>query len=172
MYKVEVKLNHNEVAAKVNTETGDTKLVTFRPNNIPDGKELFEPTAFFKKEYSNSWSYLQKKLNPLEYKVAHSLGILAKANTNSLEPLSDKSTIPDLMEIFNVSKNKVKPILVKLFSLGVYGKFEIVDADKGYTKYWIFNPYLSFSGKLIPSDIADLFSNTHVAKAFRDPNYK
>ena len=75
---------------------------------------------------------------------------LAKANTNSLEPLNDTSTIPELMEFLQVSKNKVNPILKKLFNLGVYGKFEFVDAEKGYTKYWLLNPYLSFSNTFAP----------------------
>jgi hypothetical protein len=56
--------------------------------------------------------------------------------------------------------------------LGVYGKFEIVDMKKGYTKYWLFNPYLSFSGKLINSDIAELFSGTRIASAYIDAKKK
>lgn len=171
MYKQEIKLQNNEVAAKVNTETGEINIVNKKINNIPKGKEVFEPSAIFKKDYSNSWRFLRTHLGALEYKCAHTLALMAKANTNSLEPLNDDTTIPELMEVLNVSKNKVKPILKKLWEFGVYGKFEVKDADKPYTKFWIFNPYLSFSGKLINSDIANLFKGTHCAKSFYDSTY-
>lgn len=171
-YTTEIKLKHNELPAKINLETGEVKQIEKRTNNLPEGSIVFEPTAIFRKDYTNSWRFLEKQLKPIEFKVAYSLALLAKANTNSLEPLNDNTTIPELMEILKVSKNVVKPILQKLFSLGVYGKFDVVDVDKGYTKYWIFNPYLSFSGRLLKSDIASLFKGTHCAKAFANPDYK
>lgn len=166
-YKQTISLNEDELAAKVNTNTGEFEIVEEKdPYIIPKGKEYFESNASFKKEYSATWAYLNRVLNPLEYKAAHTLGLMAKANTNSLEPLNDTSTIPELMQVLGVSKNKVKPILQTLFNLGVYAGFEYYDADKGYTKYWLFNPYLSFSGKLINSDIKQLFKNTHIGKVF------
>ena len=171
MYTTQVKLNHNEVPAKINMETGEVLTISKRHNNIPEGKEVFEPTAIFRKDYTNSWKFLNKYLTALEFKVAHTIALMARANTNSLEPLNDETTIPQLMEILGVSKNKVKPILDKLWDLGVYGKFEIKEVNKPYTKYWVLNPYLSFSGKLISSDIATMFRNTHIAKAFYDEEY-
>lgn len=170
-YTAEYNLNHNEVPAKVNVETGETTTLMKRPNNIPEGKRVFEPDALFRKDYTNSWKFLERNLKPIEFKAAFTLALKAKANTNSLEPLSDSTTIPELMEVLGISKNVVKPLLKKLWSIGVYGKFEVSEVGKPYTKYWILNPYLSFSGKLIDSDIAELFSKTHIAKAFRDPNY-
>jgi len=141
-------------------------------NNIPDDIILFEPDASFKNICSNSWLFLHRVLSANELKVAHYLSMIAKDENNSLEPLNDKVKIEELMTTFNLSKNMVKPILNKLFNLGVYGKFETVDFEKGYTNYWIFNPYLSFSGKMIKSEIASLFKNTHCAKAFYDSEYK
>jgi len=170
-YKVEYELAHNELPAKVDAITGETQILSKR-NNIPEGKEVFEPNGIFRKDYINSWEFLDRELTPIEYKAAHTLAMLAKANTNSLEPLNDDATLKELMEVLNVSINKVKPILSKLWDLGVYGKFEIKEADKPYTKYWLFNPYLSFSGKLIHSDIATLFSGTHCAKAFYNKEYR
>lgn len=170
-YTAEYNLEHNEVPAKVNVETGETTTFMKRPNNIPEGKRVFEPDALFRKDYTNSWKFLEKNLKPIEFKAAFALAFKAKANTNSLEPLNDSTTIPQLMEILGLSKNVVKPLLKKLWEIGVYGKFEVAEVGKPYTKYWILNPYLSFSGKLIDSDIAELFSKTHIAKAFKDPNY-
>jgi hypothetical protein len=171
-YEKLIELNHNEIPAIINVETGEIKQLESKKNNIPSGKEVFEPTALFKKDYLKTWSFLKRELTPLEYTSAHTLALMAKANTNSLEPLNDETTLKELMEILNVSINKVKPILKKLWLYGVYGKFEVAEVGKLYTKYWILNPYLSFSGKLIESDIADLFKNTHCAKAFYSENYR
>lgn len=171
MYERTIKLNHNEVVAKVNKETGEVTAVPSRNSNIPEDREIFEPSAYFRKDFTNSWKFLNKVLTPLEFKVAYTLALMAKATTNSLEPLNDDSTIPELMGALNISKNKVKPILEKLYRLGVYGKFSVAKIDKPYTKYWIYNPYLSFSGKIIDSSISSLFKNTHCSAAFRDPQY-
>ena len=171
MYTQEIKLKHNEIAATIDVETGEVKSLMKRPNNIPDGKEIFEPDGLFKKDYTNSWKFLNKYLTPIEFKAAHTLALIAKANTNSLEPLNDETTLKELMEILNVSVNKVRPILNKLWELGVYGKFEVKDVNISYTKYWIFNPFLSFSGKIINSDISNLFKRTHCAMAFYDEKY-
>lgn len=170
-YKYEFNLPHNCGPAMINKETGLTSEIAVRPNNIPEDKEIFEPKGTFKKDYTNSWKFLDKHLTPLEYKAAHTLAMMAKANTNSLEPLNDETTLKELMEILNVSINKVKPILAQLFEFGVYGKFQVKEAHIPYTKYWVFNPYLSFSGKIINSDISNLFRKTHCAKAFYDKDY-
>jgi hypothetical protein len=170
-YKTTMELKHHESAAIVDLNTGEVRTVKKRFNNIPEGKEIFEPNALFRKDYTNSWNYLKRVLKPIEFKAAYTLALMAKAHTNSLEPLNDDTTIPELMELLDVSKNIVKPILNKLWDLGVYGKFDIKEADKPYTKYWIFNPYLSFNGRIISSDIARLFSKTHCAKAFNNTEY-
>ena len=62
MYTQEIKLKHNEIAATIDVETGEVKPITKRVNNIPDGKEIFEPDGLFKKDYTNSWKFLNKYL--------------------------------------------------------------------------------------------------------------
>lgn len=166
MYKMkpngDFDLQNNEKLGIVNMETNAIKYIEKRANNIPEGKEIFEPSGIFQKNYTKSWKFLQSKLTPFEFKVAFQLAMLAKANTNSLEPLNDDMTVNQLADLFNISRNKVTPILAKLFKLGVYGKFEVVKPSVPYTKYWVLNPYLSFSGKLIYSDIANLFKGTTI----------
>ena len=169
-YLTEFKLNHNEVPASINVETGEVKHLK-KNNNIPHDSEIFMKDSLFKKDYINTWSFLRRYLTPIEYMIAHTLGDLAKINTNSLEPLNDNTTMVELMNIFHVSKNVIAPIMKKLYLLGVYGKFDIACVDKPYTKYWIFNPYLSFSGKIIKSDITLLFAHTHCAYAHSDKEY-
>lgn len=162
-YTVDLQLNHNELPAKVNAETGEIKVISPRPGNIPDDKQVFEPKGLFFKTYTKSWKFLKSQLTDFEFSVAFELALLAKANTNSLEPLSDDTTINQLVKQFDISRNKVTPLFNKLWKLGVYGKFEVYDKTKPYTKYWILNPYLSFNGKLINSDIAGLFKGTEIA---------
>lgn len=161
-----VKLQHHEVPAKLDMETGSFEEIKKRSDNIPSDKEVWLSEATFTKTYNPSWKFLRAVLTPLEYTVAHTLALMAKANTNSLEPLNDDTTIPELIEVLGVSKNKVRPILNRLFSLGVYARFEVARKDVPYTKFWILNPYLSFFGKLISSDIANLFKGTIIEKEY------
>lgn len=128
---------------------------------------IFEANEKFLKSYSKSWKYLQEEFSALEFKAAYSLALMAKAHTNSLEPLSDETTYRELSQILDVSINRVDKTLKKLFDYGVYARFEAVDPTKSYTKYWLLNPYLCFSGRVIKSDIAELFKGTRIGRNFR-----
>ena len=165
-YTITVNLKHNESAAKINKETGEIKELSNGVNNIPEGKEIFEPKALFKKDYTKSWQYLCDKLSAIEFKAAMKLALKAKANTNSLEPLGEDTTYQDLSLYLGVSINVVNRVVDKLFKIGVYGKFEVYDKTKPYTRFWILNPYLSFDGRIIHSDIAELFKGTEIALHF------
>lgn len=166
MYTQELQLKDNEVAAKINSETGEVTSLKKRMNNIPENRHIFEPEGIFRKDYTKSWEFLDKVLTPLEFKIVAKLCRMAKMNTNSLAPLNDDTTIQCIAEEFSIGRNKVTPLFTKLFKLGVYAKFEAYKPDVPYTKYWILNPYLSFSGKLIHSDIAQLFIGTVIEKEF------
>lgn len=165
-----IKLNHNEALSIINKDTGEIKEIGNRPNNIPKGKELFGDHAFFTKTYPNSWIFLKRYCSHLEISAIVGLVNYAK-NGNSLEPITDAMK-PHLVDLLGVSKNKVNAVLDWLFKLGVYGKFEVSEVDKPYTKYWVLNPFLSYNGgRFIYSDIKRLFVNTHIAKASEDCNY-
>lgn len=167
-YERIISLKHNECPAKMNVETGEIKLldVPKKQNNNPDLIE-FEPNAIFSRSYSKSWEFLYYKTTDKEYKVAQYLAFKAKAFTNSLEPLSDDSTVREIAEATGISKDKVTQTFARLFELGVYGKWEVNELIKGRTKYWIFNPYLSFNGKRVDKNIVTLFDKTAIAKAFK-----
>ena len=170
-YKQEVPLFHNEVPARVNVETGEVTIVKKRgrpKGSLPKGKEVWLPNALFTKHFPQSWKWLREHTTDNEFKAAVALAQLAKAYTNSLEPLNDATIIPDLVNATGVSKNLIGVTLQKLWKLGVYAKFEVYDPSKPYTKYWILNPYLSFNGKLIDSDIARLFQGTYIGLAYRN----
>jgi hypothetical protein len=169
-YERIVELRHNEVPAKVNLETGEVVVIpqSLTKTKLPEGKEVWLPDAMFQKYFPQSWEWLKKHTTKNEYHAAVALGQLAKAYTNSLEPISDSTVLTDLIEITGINKNLISYSMHKLWKLGVYAKFEAYDPSKPYTKYWIFNPYLSFNGKLIDSSLSELFKNTYVAMAFRN----
>ena len=169
--KKTISLKHNELPAKVDTETGELTIIE-HINNIPNDKEVFEPSALFGKYYQNSWAFLIKYLTSFELGIVAAMCHMADMNTNSLKPLDENATITVLTEYFDISEKKVKSTFKKLFDIGVYGRFEVADATKDYTKYWILNPYLCFRGKIIDSKIKNLFSGTHIAKSFKNSNYE
>lgn len=164
-YSVTVGLRHDEVAAKVNSVTGEVSVVS-RGNKVPEGFELADMGKFFR-NYPDTWKYLEKRMTNLEFAVACRLGLLAKAYTNSLMPLGDESTLVELSRVMGVGVNKVKSVSEKLFKMGVYAKFEVSEVDCEYKKYWVFNPYLSFNGRLIDTGMKNLFRNTLPAKVYR-----
>ncbi len=166
-----IRLHHDEIAAKKDLRTGEVSEIRPHQNNIPDGKEVFEPNGIFRKNYPASWLFLDKHLTDLEMRVVNRLCFMAKMNTNSLEPLSDELAMTEVAEILGVHRHKAKKLVEKLFDLGVYAKFEVANVDVPYTKYWILNPYLSFSGRLIASDIARLFIGTKIEKAYTKALY-
>ena len=167
MYTTQVKLNHNEVPAKFNMETGEVLTISKRPNNLPEGKQTFGmEEKGWRKSYDHSWDFLEEVLTDLELRVTLKLARMAKLNTNSLEPLSDETTQQEISNIFNIDRRRAKLLFAKLHSLGIFGKFDVVKENYPYTKYWILNPYLSFGGKLIQSDIANLFIGTRLTNEY------
>jgi hypothetical protein len=165
-YESTIKLKHHEAPAKINKQTGEVSEIIGKTSNIPKGKELFEPKAMFRKSFDATEEFLDKVLTPLEFKVVARMCRMAKMNTNSLQPLSDDLTVLEIAEELHINRREVNKLLAKLFDLGVYGRFEIVKEDIGYTKYWILNPYIRFQGKTISSDIKALFEGTKIHKYY------
>ncbi len=168
-YIDDIKLKHNEVVTALNLETGEVR----RKNHFTNSSNLikFDHGKLFKKEYNNSWLFLLRELKPMEVSAVTYLISFAQMNTGSLEPLNDDTTVRDLSFKLNISVNRVKQILKVLFLYGVYGKFEVYNPDKPFTKYWIINPFLSFSGTHIDTEIVNLFKDTYIAKAYFDPKF-
>jgi DNA-binding MarR family transcriptional regulator len=167
-YKKLFFLADNEIPAKINAETGEIQEFRDYKNNLPLGKEIFESKALFKKTYEITEEFLDNVLTPLEFAIVMRMARMAKMNTNSLEPLSDESTLLEIAQELKVNRRDVKNILKKLFELGVYGRFEVCDYDKTYKKYWVLNPYIRFQGKVIDSSIKNLFTNTKICKIYRE----
>jgi len=127
---------------------------------FPEGYTSIVSTGYV---YTNNnvMRFLLKSLTPIEFRAAMSLSHLS-GKENVISGLNNRSTLNDYMRAFDVSINKVKPILSKLKDVGVY---------ETIGNALILNPYLSFAGRLIESDVAELFKNTHCARAFYNEDY-
>jgi predicted transcriptional regulator len=166
-YDYYVGFAHNEKAYSANPDTGELKQKVIR--SLPDGKEFFIPEEPFYKCYKRIHEYLLNNLTVYEMNVVNRMISIAKRNTNSLIPLNDGMSAKHLSEILFSDRKRIKKILERLFDLGVYGKFEIAkEVDKGvsYKKYWILNPYISFEGKIISTDIKELFEGTVITNIY------
>lgn len=166
MYEQTIKLQHNEIAAKVNLETGELQEVKKRPNNIPQGKEKFDYDQAFIKSYEKSWEFLVNNLKKHELMVAVLMSTMTEYSTNSLAPLDDTVQMNHLSEKFGIGINQVKSTFKRLMDVGVYASFRYGHYKRGIVTEWVFNPFISFKGKLVDSDLKNLFLNTPVAQHF------
>lgn len=167
MYTKEVKLNHNEGIILFNKESGEPirEIPTTSKKTNPH-VSLFDNGKFIK-HHTQSWKLLETQTTNFEYAIATKMSNKIKMITNSLEPLSDETTVRELSEEFNISIGKVKLVFDKLFKLSVYAKFEVSeykDEEFRHMKYWVFNPFLSCNGVAIDDRSKGLFSNTTFAK--------
>ncbi len=171
-YEELIKFNHNEIPAKVNIETGELIELNPRKNNIPNNRQVFLPNENFDKVYYAShyvWEELELLLSDLELRVARKLVSYGSMNNNSLKPLSNDVTLKNLALEFNIGKNRVKPIFNKLFNLGFYANIDVKDERyPDLNKFWVLNPYLTFSGKTIHIGIISIFEHTPIKRFFFD----
>lgn len=167
-YSKEVKLQDNEIPAKINVETGEVVPVKSRTNNIPEGKHVYNPKGEFYKGYIKADEILIKLLTPMEYRVVAIMRNKSRMNTNSLEPLSDESSIHQIAETLDVHRNSVHKIINRLRDLGIFASFEVTNQYKQRIKCWILNPCISFKGKTISDEIVGLFYDTMITKLIRE----
>jgi hypothetical protein len=162
MYEQTVKLQNNEKVFKVNVDDGEISAINRRANNIP--KDSFILKSIYMKRVSQSWAYLRGKCTPKELEIVNHLVDITNHKNNSLAPLGDDVSMRVLSDQFNISLRDVNRVFDKLFKLGVYGKFEVY--KEIYHKYWVLNPYLAFSGRLVKNELASLFHGTEIHKAY------
>lgn len=156
MRQVLIKLQDNEVAAKINLTTGE--IIEMKS----DRREYFSESTIFRKSDSNSWTFLFRELSYEEFLAAEAL--------TKLDRLNDRIVLRHLIKQLSLSSGEAKLILETLFDYGVYARLGVMKPGQPYLN-WIINPYLSFGGQLIDSSVAELFNGTHVEKAFRDKDY-
>ena len=161
-----INLKDSEILGKLDQETAEFTPVKKRPNNIPTDKEKFNYDHSFTKSYEKSWLFLVDKLKPHELKIAIKMASMTEYATNSLAPLDDGVQLKQLSEMFGIGINQVKMAFEHLMDIGVYASFRYGHYKRGIVTEWVFNPFISFKGKLLDSDLKNLFLNTPVAKHF------
>ena len=161
MYEQVLKLNNNEQAAKVNSETGEITPIKKRMNNIPEGTSKLDYDNF---SIVNNVAIqrLGELLDNEELGVILHMISISDFNSNSLSPLCDELSIRDKASILRINKNRVKSITDKLFRLGVYLSIRVYEDQE--KEYWVLNPNISWRGKLVKDSIFIHFQNTSVTK--------
>jgi len=165
MYEKTIKLRENEVAAKLNIETGEVSEVATRKNNIPSGKSKLNYEKFGMLNIDAS-KRLEKHLSNIELSVVLKMISRCEFRTNSLKPLNDTTSIRLLADEFNLSVNTVPKVLKRLYDFGVYMQLRIVE-DNEESNYWVLNPYIFWRGKLKDDSLFLTFSNTDLAKLLK-----
>lgn len=168
MYSPNLNLKHSERVlsySKVDLRTGECEDVKVGLPKVRKPKDVtmdyFDSNQSFRRSFTKAWNLLREMTDDKELLVAYMLAEKAKAYTNSLEPLNPEWTKVQLSEELGIDRRIVGGIIDKLFRLGVIGKFEVYNRNEDYKNYWIFNPYLSFNGKVIKKDVHALFSGTY-----------
>jgi len=157
-------LKHNQAILIRDNDTGEVNEVTVSTPK-QTGSTKYGETMSFHKIYDTTLEYLKLKLTDIEIRVVMTLVTRAAPITNSLDPLNDDLTYRELANELSISIGKVKPILEKLFKLGVYGRFEVTEKALGYRKYWLLNPVVATKSVVIKDDVQGLFANTELTIA-------
>jgi len=163
-YEKTIKLEHDEVAAKINLASGEIITLEDKVKKFKQGYERVNGnTVKWSRSYNKAWALLAELTNDREFKVAHKLATRANYRDNSLCPLDDDMSCTELGEELGVNRKEVDKIINKLFRLGVIGKWEVYQAHEVHKKYWVFNPYLSFNGNCEETGMRSLFKDTYFA---------
>lgn len=162
MYTQQLRLNDNEIPAKINLDTGELIHEAKKSNNIPEGYSKLDYKEFGMLNLDISRK-LENYFTNTELSVIFKMISRCDFNTNSLKPLNDDMSLRDLADEFGISKSSVPKVFSKLFSMGVYGTFRISE-HKEETLYWILNPYIFWRGRLKNDSIFIHFSNTDISK--------
>lgn len=163
-YTANIQLNHDEIPAKINARTGEVTQLSKLPIENKSNEKKFDLMKTFKRYNELAWELLETQTTSKEFAIAHKLALKARAYTNSLQPLNCDTTVLHIAEELNEDRRTVMKKIDKLFKLGVLAKFEVYEIGEKHTKYWVFNPYLAFNGKVIKKNVENLFSNTSYAK--------
>jgi hypothetical protein len=159
-YSTTVHLNHDELPASVNAQTGEVKLINNnKKNNLPEGKSVFSSENFGKIDL-DALTVMKQILTREERDIVMTMISLAQFNTNALFPLNEKTTQKELCETFDIGKNQIQKYINNLYDLGVFAQFKI--AKYGLKEYWILNPYICFKGRTIQDSIFQNFKGTKI----------
>jgi len=163
-YTKEVKLKHDEVAAKINTRTGEVIEVKQRPNNLPEGKSKLD----YKKYHITNDLFATRVKGIFSYEeigIVTYMSSIAEINTNSLKPLTNETSAVILGEKFGIDRKKVKKIFDKLFNWGVYLQLTYYSySEDAKVTYWVLNPFISWKGNLKDDSIYTHFKDTNLTK--------
>lgn len=161
MYNKNLLLKDNEVAAKVNIETGEVISVSNGNRLMPEGmkKLRYNNFSILNNEIASRLGdiFTNEEMGVILYMIS-----ISEIGTNSLKPLCDEMSLRESSEYLRLNKNRVKSITEKLFRFGVYLSIRIYEDEE--KEYWVLNPNISWRGRLIHDSIFLHFKDTLVSR--------
>ena len=162
-YGVKLRLNHNEVPAKVNVETGEVKQTRDgrMHNKFPENKSKLNYPSFGILN-TRAAGIIADRFDIVERSIVFQMISMAKIGTNSLSPLNESTSQRELARVFDVSRSKVSKALDRLFREGVY--MELVIAEGGErAEYWVLNPNIFWRARTKDDSLFKQFENTNIS---------
>jgi reverse gyrase len=165
-YTREITLDDNEIPAKVNVETGElTTLKPKRKTKLPKGKSKLNYKTF-QIVNAEASKLLISGLTKEELGLVYVMIQMSEYNSNSLDPLTDETSMVKLSEHFGVDRERIGKLLKRLFEAGVYNTYTYFSAtyNRKVTS-WVLSPYVSWRGKTVDDSLFEHFKDTNLAKA-------
>jgi hypothetical protein len=163
-YQKTIDLFHHEKAAKLDMHTGEIVVVQDRRNNIPKGKSKLDYNDFTIVN-NEAMRILETILSHEAHSVLHYIVNRVEMNTNSLDPLNDKTKQNELAKEFKLEVRRVKKIFDELYTAGVYLQLRYFSyTQKREVNYWVLNPIICWKGSLVDKHIMACFYDTLITK--------
>jgi len=169
MYTTQLKLDHNEIPAKINIETGEIKEIRKHVSNLPDGKSKLDYKRFhMKNDRLASVARDTKLLTYEDLGIIDYMCTISEMGTNSLKPLNSDTPTTIMVEKFGIDKRRIKPLFENLFKLGVYLEITYYSAreDREVT-YWVLNPYISWKGRIKDDSMFNHFDDCIITRLIK-----
>jgi hypothetical protein len=161
-------LNHDETYAKINIDTGEITAFEIKSNATDNNMPLDKMRVRYK-EFSVVDTSVLKKIRtiftPDELSVLIHFITISEFNTNSLKPFGDDLSLRELALLLDIKKDKVKSIINKLFTFGVFMSVKIYKEEA--KTYWVLNPNISWKGRLIDKALFYHFDDCMVTKLLK-----
>lgn len=160
MYERTIKLQDDSRLVEV-TRDGEYKELKQRPNNLPSGKLKTNYEEFGIINIKALTELIKLIDNEHIGVIAHMIQ-LADYRDNSLSPLCDNLSLRLKGEALSINKDRVNKICDKLFSIGVFGKW-----DSDGNKCWVLNPNVCAKTKFLNDSLYGLFRDSTISKLVR-----
>lgn len=112
--------------------------------------------------------FLLNNLSSIEYRLVSTLKHLANDRNNSLNPISDKTSLRSLEKILSIGGDGLSRSVIR----NAFNKLKDIGVIKSVDGIFILNPNVCFRSNKIPAHLDLLFSNTKLNIACKTGDFK